>query len=154
MIKINFHSKRRRVVTCIKGENNLNIWAREQGYIYMYLLNVPSFSSPYFNKTNVSFREIACLIARNPWKLIWNKLDSDNINYLWTVYIENICLKGKKLIVSIFGVYIHWTEVISSHHTIFAPVQKVKIDLTKFKIYKKVQGFVKTLQIMSFQNYW
>ena len=34
----------------------------------------------------------------------------------------------------------------------FAPVQKVKIALTKFKLYKKVQGFVETLQIMSFQN--
>ena len=47
---------------------------------------------------------------------------------------------------------IHWTEVISSLHTIFAPVQKVKIALTKFKFYKKVQVFVETLQIMSFQN--
>ena len=47
---------------------------------------------------------------------------------------------------------LHWTEVISSHHTIFAPVQRVKIALTKFKFYKKVQGFVETLQIMSFQN--
>ena len=44
---------------------------------------------------------------------------------------------------------IHWTEFISSHHTIFAPVQKVKITLAKFK---KAQGFVKTLQVMSFQN--
>ena len=51
-------------------------------------------------------------------------------------------------------VFIHWTEVISSHHTIFAPVQKVTIALTKFKFYKKIQGFVKTLQIMSFQNDW
>ena len=49
---------------------------------------------------------------------------------------------------------IHWTEVISSHHTIFAPVQKVKVALTKFKFYKKVQGFVEILQIMSFQNDW
>ena len=48
--------------------------------------------------------------------------------------------------------YLHWTEVISSHHTIFAPIQKVKLTLTKFKFYKKVQGFVETLQIMSFQN--
>ena len=47
---------------------------------------------------------------------------------------------------------IHWTEVISSHHTIFAPVQKVEIALTKFKSYGKVQGFVETLQIMSFEN--
>ena len=33
----------------------------------LYLLNVPSFSSRLFqqNKTNVSFREIARLIARN-----------------------------------------------------------------------------------------
>ena len=49
---------------------------------------------------------------------------------------------------------IHWTEVISSHYTIFAPVQKVKIALTKFKFYKKAQGFVEILQIMSFQNDW
>ena len=40
---------------------------------------------------------------------------------------------------------IHWTQVISSHHAIFAPVQKVKIPLTKFKFNKKVQGFVETL---------
>ena len=40
------------------------------------------------------------------------------------------------------------------HHTIFAPVQKVKIALLKFKFYEKVQGFVETLQIMSFQNDW
>ena len=35
--------------------------------VYMYLLNVPSASSRYFNKikTNVLFREIAHLIARN-----------------------------------------------------------------------------------------
>ena len=35
--------------------------------VYIYLLNVPSFSSLFFqqNKTNVSFREIARLIARN-----------------------------------------------------------------------------------------
>ena len=45
-------------------------------------------------------------------------------------------------------------EVISSHHTIFAPVQKVKIALIKLKLYKKDQGFVKTLQIMSFRNDW
>ena len=35
--------------------------------LYIYLLNVPSFSSRYCkkNKINVSFREIASLIARN-----------------------------------------------------------------------------------------
>ena len=34
----------------------------------MYFLNVPSVSIPYFqqNKTNVSVREIAQLVARNP----------------------------------------------------------------------------------------
>ena len=38
--------------------------------VYIYLLNVPSFSSRYFNKikTNVSFREIVRLIARNSLK--------------------------------------------------------------------------------------
>ena len=38
-----------------------------RGLVYIFLLNVPSFSSHYFkqNKTNVSFREIARLIARN-----------------------------------------------------------------------------------------
>ena len=46
---------------------------------------------------------------------------------------------------------IHWTEVISSHHTIFAPVWKVKIAVTKFKFYKKVQGFVETLHICNFK---
>ena len=49
---------------------------------------------------------------------------------------------------------IHRTEVISSQHAIFARVQKVKINLTIFKFYEKVQGFVQTLQIMSFQNVW
>ena len=39
-----------------------------------------------------------------------------------------------------------------SHHTIFAPVQKVKTTLAKFKFYKKAQVFVETLQIVSFQN--
>ena len=47
--------------------------------------------------------------------------------------------------------YIHRTEVISSHQIIFAPVQRVKIALTKFKFYKKVQGFVETLQLCHFK---
>ena len=40
-----------------------------QRLVYIHLLNVPSFSSRYFNKnkTNVSFREIARLIARNSY---------------------------------------------------------------------------------------
>ena len=50
------------------------------------------------------------------------------------------------------GCCMHWTEVISSHHPIFAPVQKVKIALTKFIFYEKVKCFVETQQIMSFQN--
>ena len=50
--------------------------------------------------------------------------------------------------------HLHWTKVISSRHTICAPFQKVKITLTKFKLYKKVQGFVETLQILPFQNDW
>ena len=36
----------------------------------------------------------------------------------------------------------------------FAPVHKVKIALAIFKFYKKVQGFIETLQIISFQNEW
>ena len=51
-------------------------------------------------------------------------------------------------------VVIHWTEVISSHYTIFSPIQKVIIAFPKVKFYKKVQGFGETLQIMSFQNDW
>ena len=35
------------------------------------------------------------------------------------------------------SVSIHCTEVIRSHHTIFAPVPKVIIALTKFKSHKK-----------------
>ena len=42
-------------------------------------------------------------------------------------------------------------EVLSGHHSLFAPVQKVKIGITKFKLYKKVQGFVETLQICYFK---
>ena len=35
--------------------------------VYMYLLNVPGFSNPYFlKKLNISFKEIARLIAKNP----------------------------------------------------------------------------------------
>ena len=39
--------------------------------VYTYLLNVPSVSTRHFNKlkTNVSFREILRLIARNSFKL-------------------------------------------------------------------------------------
>ena len=46
--------------------------------VYMYLLNVPCVSSRYFNKikTNVSFREIARLIARN--SLIIVKYDNSD----------------------------------------------------------------------------
>ena len=73
MIKINPHSKRSRVITCIK-ETPFKIYVLWGGaarvqirLVYMYLLNVPSVSSRYFNKikTNVSIREIARLIARN-----------------------------------------------------------------------------------------
>ena len=50
-----------------KGNPVLNIQFRGQwciaGSLYIYLLNLPSFSSRYFNKTK--FREIARLIARN-----------------------------------------------------------------------------------------
>ena len=42
-------------------------------------------------------------------------------------------------------------ELINSHQTINALVQIVKIAVTKFKFHKKVQGFVETLQIMSFK---
>ena len=52
-----------------EGNPVLNIQIRGQRCIdgsYIYLLNVPSFSSFFQqNKTNVSFREIARLIARN-----------------------------------------------------------------------------------------
>ena len=36
--------------------------------VFMYFLNVPRVSSPFFqqNKTNVSFRKIVRLFARNP----------------------------------------------------------------------------------------
>ena len=52
-----------------EGNPVLNIQIRGQWCIdgsSIYLLNVPSFSSRYFNKLkiNVSFREVARLIAR------------------------------------------------------------------------------------------
>ena len=61
-----------------------------------------------------------------------------------------------KILIEMFLILagIHWTEVIGSHQTIFAPIQIVKIALTKFKFYEKVLGFDETLQIMSFQNDW
>ena len=48
----------------------------------------------------------------------------------------------------------HWTEVISGNLTFFAPFQRVKISLTIFYFYKKIQGFVETLQIIPFQIDW
>ena len=50
---------------CFKYTNSGAMVHRQ--LVYIYLLNVPSFSSRYFNKikTNVAFREIARLIARN-----------------------------------------------------------------------------------------
>ena len=67
MVMINSDSKRSRIIICFKDKNNYNIRTR---LVNVYLLNVPSVSSPYFNKTgsitkNVSFREMARLIARN-----------------------------------------------------------------------------------------
>ena len=44
------------------------------------------------------------------------------------------------------------TAPIGGHFTFFSPVQKIKIVLTKFLCYDKIQGFVETLQIISFQN--
>ena len=68
MTKINFHSKRSRTITCNKDKNDLNIRTRvHRRLVNMYLLNVPSVSSPYFNKT---FKEIARLIARNPYNVL------------------------------------------------------------------------------------
>ena len=34
---------------------------------------------------------------------------------------------------------------------IFAPVKKIKIAFTKFKFYERIQGFVETLQLISFK---
>ena len=51
MIKINSQSKRSRMISFIKGNNDLNIRTRVQGQlVYMYLLNMTSVSSPYCNK--------------------------------------------------------------------------------------------------------
>ena len=58
MIIINSHSKRRRIIICIKAQNDYNIRTRLQGCIYgwsVYLLNVPSVSSPYFNRIKRTF---------------------------------------------------------------------------------------------------
>ena len=62
MIEINSHSIRSRVITCMKetpfekykfGGNNASTALL---YIYIYLLNVPSFSSRYFNKIKLRSR--------------------------------------------------------------------------------------------------
>ena len=54
MIEITSHSIRSRVITCMKERNPvLNIQIGGNGastVVYIYLLNVPSFSSRYFNK--------------------------------------------------------------------------------------------------------
>ena len=49
---------------------------------------------------------------------------------------------------------IHRTNVISDRLTLFVHVKKVQIALTKFKFFKKNQGFFETLKIMQFQNNW
>ena len=59
MIEIKFHSKRSMVTSCIKIKNDLDIRTRAQTRIqirlvYMYLLNVPSVSSPYFSKIKLA----------------------------------------------------------------------------------------------------
>ena len=53
MIEINYHSIRSRVITCMK-ETPFYIYKLgamvHPRLVYIYLLNVPSFSSLYFNK--------------------------------------------------------------------------------------------------------
>ena len=53
MIEINSHSIRSSVITCMK-ETPFLIYKLgamvHRRLVYIYLLNVPSFSSPYFNK--------------------------------------------------------------------------------------------------------
>ena len=53
MIEINYHSIRSRVITCMKETPSLiyKLGAMvHRRLVYIYLLNVPSFSSRYFNK--------------------------------------------------------------------------------------------------------
>ena len=55
MIIINSHSKRSRIIICIKNKTII-IYGPKAARVHIrlvnrYLLNVPSVSSPYFNKT-------------------------------------------------------------------------------------------------------
>ena len=47
--------------------------------------------------------------------------------------------------------YVHWTEVINGHLIFLRLYRKEKLPSYKLKIIKK-QGFVETLQNMTFQN--
>ena len=53
MIEINYHSIRSRVITCMK-ETQFEIYKLgamvHRRLVYIYLLNVPTFYSRYFNK--------------------------------------------------------------------------------------------------------
>ena len=75
MIKINYNLNRSGVITCIKEKQYTDFGARvHRQLVKIYILNVPSISQSLFpqNKMNVSFREIAHLIARNSLVLIAN----------------------------------------------------------------------------------
>ena len=50
MIEINYHSIRSRVITCMKETPFYIYKFGAMVLVYIYLLNVPSFSSRYFNK--------------------------------------------------------------------------------------------------------
>ena len=100
-----------------------------------------------------------------PWNCLYeaipmctSKISYWNKNLFWNIHLSRIMsisfasLKHLNLPISIkIPVTIHWTEVISSHHTIFAPVQKVNIALTKFKFYKKVQGLSSLCKLWHFK---
>ena len=54
MIIINSHSKQSRIIICIKDKNDYNIRTKvarvHKRLVNLYLLNVPSAYSPYFNE--------------------------------------------------------------------------------------------------------
>ena len=100
--------------------------------LYIYLLNVPSFSRSLFqqNKTNVSFREIARLIARNSLKWYLDPLSLHQVKKRcqswtpsdetfcfrawwipggnWRLQIQSILVKRRCITICIFGVAANW----------------------------------------------
>ena len=84
-------------------------------------------------------RELVALLCLSSWCyviVVWLFLTMPRVclQFVIVVFPDHFHL--------LFLLYL--TEVISGHLTFLAPVQKVKIALTKFWFYEKNQGFVET----------